>query len=78
MIHFIARLTQYLRGLIADANLATVNGPARPDGLSAASLRSLDHPTYLRRGLVIAGLAAGSRPLALEPRASLPDCHATR
>lgn len=78
MTRFIVRLAQYLRGLIADANLATADRPARHEGLSASSLRTLDHPTYLRRGLVIAGLAAGSRPLGLEPRAGLRDCHASR
>lgn len=78
MTRIIAQLTDYVRGLIADANLASVTQPARPIGLSAASLRTLDHPTYLRRGLVIAGLAADSRPLGLEPRAGLRDCHASR
>jgi hypothetical protein len=65
MTRLIAQLTHYVRGLIADANLASVTQPARPIGLSAASLRTLDHPTYLRRGVIIAGLASGNRPRGL-------------
>ena len=47
----------YFRGLIADANLAT-NCPMRHRQSPAPGLlHGLDHPTYLRRGVVIAGLA---------------------
>ena len=50
------RIVDYLRGLVADANLAAAphHGP-RPARLSSLQ-QNLDHPTYLRRGLVIADL----------------------
>lgn len=51
-----SRFVDYLRGLVADANLAVTprHGP-RPARLSGLQ-QNLDHPTYLRRGLVIADL----------------------
>jgi len=78
MNRFLAQLAEYVRGLVADANLAASDPASRPCELTAQQLHSLDHPTYLRRGLVIAGLAAGSRPLGRERRAGLRDCHASR
>lgn len=54
------RVLDYLRGLIADANLASVDqSPISVDREAIPRERSsLDAPTYLRRGLVIAGLSA--------------------
>ena len=72
------KLIDYLRGLITDANLATAPLQARHAGVAWATDRSFDHPTYLRRGLVIAGLGAGSPPRGHAPRAGLPGCHASR
>lgn len=53
----IRRSLRYLRGLAIDANLALLH-PPRYAGSAAAwsNGQNLDHPTYLRRGLVIAGL----------------------
>lgn len=52
------RVVDYLRGLVADANLAAAprHGP-RPARLSGLQ-QNLDYPTYLRRGLVISGLGS--------------------
>lgn len=72
------RLIDFVRGLIADANLAIAPMPAGNEARAVPGARSLDHPTYLRRGLVIAGLPAGSPPPCREPRASLPGCRASR
>jgi hypothetical protein len=56
------RLANYLRALVADANFAVGDRP-QPGPDSALSFsRSLDHPTYLRRRLVIAGVTDGVHP----------------
>ncbi|MFA7666906.1 MAG: hypothetical protein WCY32_12395 [Burkholderiaceae bacterium] len=52
-----SQLLAYVRGLIVDANLATAAHPRVGAGLNTSRLRDLDHPTYLRRGIVIEGLA---------------------
>jgi hypothetical protein len=50
------RLANYLRALVADANLAVGHDTRPGPGSGLSFARSLDHPTYLRRGLVIAGI----------------------
>lgn len=56
------RIFDYFRGLIADANHATDRPARHRQSPVPAVVRGLDHPTYLRRGLVIAGLSAGRMP----------------
>jgi hypothetical protein len=73
-----SRLMSYVRSLISDANLASAAHSTVHGGFTAARLRELDHPTYLRRGIVIDGLASGSRPHGPAPHASLRGCHGSR
>lgn len=72
------RIIHYVRGLIADANLATASHPRPSADHASTRLQTLDHPTYLRRGLVIAGLGADNPPRGHAPRASLRGCPASR
>jgi hypothetical protein len=67
-----SKMTDYLRGLIADANLASASPAPLPACLSPARLRSLDQPTYLRRGVVINGVSG--RGSASQRNASAADC----
>lgn len=72
------RVIDYVRGLIADANLATSSHPRQYADHASTRHQTLDHPTYLRRGLVIAGLGADNPPRGHAPRAGLPGCPASR
>lgn len=72
------RIIDYVRGLIADANLATASHPRQCVDHASTRLQTLDHPTYLRRGLVIAGLGADNPPRGHAPRATLRGCPASR
>lgn len=73
-----SRLLSYVRSLISDANLATAVHPEPDAGFAPARLRELDHPTYLRRGIVIDGLASGSQPRGPARHAGLQDCRGSR
>lgn len=71
------RIINYLNSLVEDANLAIrpADSSCPPD--NAALVLGLDHPTYLRRRIVIEGLQ-GSRPRDPVPRAIPLSCHVSR
>ena len=53
------RFVDYVRGLVADANLTGAPRHRSQAMHSPRPHQSLDYPTYLRRGLVISGLGTG-------------------
>jgi hypothetical protein len=71
------RIIRYLSSLVDDANQAIRPVDTGSPQLNAALALGLDHPTYLRRRIVIDGLS-GNRLRDRAPRAIPPGCHASR
>ncbi len=71
------RILRYLASLAEDANLALQASDSWALQPQPAPALGLDHPTYLRRRIIIDGLP-GSLPRVPAQPAYRPGCHVSR